>query len=59
MATVRITPIANNDLDYQFTIYSEADHYAKSYEFDTKIEAVRERKKAVDLFKQSGYSVLM
>ena len=58
MATVRITPIATDNIEYHFTIYSEADNLAKGYDFDTKIEAHRARKKAVDTFKESGYSVL-
>lgn len=58
MATVRITPISTDDIEHFFTIHSEADNLAKGYTFDTKIEAYRARKKAINTFKDSGYSVL-
>jgi hypothetical protein len=59
MATVRITPISSDGIEHFFTIHSEKDNLAKGYDFDTKVEAVRSRKTAVDLFKSNGYAVLL
>ncbi len=58
MATVRVTPVLTDDIEYRFTIHSDSENIAKGYTYDTKIEAHRARKKAVDIFKEQGYIVL-
>ncbi len=55
---IKVTPLATDNVEYHFTIHSEQDDIAKGYTYDTKIEGVRARAKAIKLFEDSGYLIL-
>lgn len=55
---VRITPLTTNGVDHQFAIASNAAGMAKTYDYDTRTEALRARGKAIKRFKDAGFLIL-
>jgi len=55
---VRITPLATDGIDHKFAIASTEAQLAKSYDYDTRTEALRARGKAIKLFKDKGFIIL-